>query len=210
MGRQTRYMQYFRLLPAVIAITVCVCPRATRADDTAAQAAARQALMQQMSNPDNGVQETNAPAVAPAQPVAPPQTNLMPTMPPLAPPPPMTVTPPLSSQPMSNTTNMLADTNAVVQYPVNPALNAAPQTNGAPIVVPPVITQNPPPVPPTSPAPAPVSTPSQPAPLSMTAPPLPISAAQQQELDALLAQYRANQISPAQYQSQRAKILAGQ
>lgn len=197
-------MQYFRFLPAIVAITVWVGPRAVRADDTAAQAAARQALMQQMNNPDNGVQETNGPVVAPAQPVTPPQTNLMPTMPPLTPPPPMTVTPPLSSQPMSNTTNMLADTNAVVQYPVNPALSATSQTNGAPIIVPPV-NSNPAPAPPTF-----VSTPNQPAAPGMTAPPLPINAAQQQELDALLAQYRANQISPAQYQSQRAKILAGQ
>jgi len=40
-------------------------------------------------------------------------------------------------------------------------------------------------------------------------PALPISAAQQQQLDQLLQQYRANQVSPAQYHSQRAEILAG-
>jgi hypothetical protein len=44
----------------------------------------------------------------------------------------------------------------------------------------------------------------------MTAPPLPISASQQQQLQALLQQYEANQITPVQYQAQRQKILAGQ
>jgi hypothetical protein len=42
----------------------------------------------------------------------------------------------------------------------------------------------------------------------IVAPPLPISAAKQQQLDVLLAQYRANQISPEEYQKQRAAILA--
>jgi hypothetical protein len=40
------------------------------------------------------------------------------------------------------------------------------------------------------------------------APPLPISAAKEQQLDALLAQYQADQISPEQYHTQRAAILA--
>ena len=42
----------------------------------------------------------------------------------------------------------------------------------------------------------------------IVAPPLPISAAKQQELDALLAQYKADQISPEEYHKQRAAILA--
>jgi hypothetical protein len=44
----------------------------------------------------------------------------------------------------------------------------------------------------------------------VTAPPLPISQQQQSELQNLLSQYMANQITPAQYQEQRAKIMAGQ
>lgn len=40
-------------------------------------------------------------------------------------------------------------------------------------------------------------------------PPLPISAAQQQQLDQLLQQYRGNEITPAEYHSRRAEILAG-
>jgi hypothetical protein len=42
----------------------------------------------------------------------------------------------------------------------------------------------------------------------IVAPPLPISAAKQQELDALLVQYKADQISPEEYHKQRAAILA--
>jgi hypothetical protein len=37
---------------------------------------------------------------------------------------------------------------------------------------------------------------------------LPISAAQQAQLQALLAKYKANQISPEEYHNQRAEILA--
>jgi hypothetical protein len=40
------------------------------------------------------------------------------------------------------------------------------------------------------------------------APALPISAAKEEQLQALLAKYRADQISPAEYQSNRAEILA--
>jgi hypothetical protein len=41
------------------------------------------------------------------------------------------------------------------------------------------------------------------------APPLPISARQQAELQQLLQRYQANEITPAQYQERRAKILSG-
>ena len=40
------------------------------------------------------------------------------------------------------------------------------------------------------------------------APPLPITAAQEAQLQALLAKYKANQITPEEYQKQRAEILA--
>jgi hypothetical protein len=42
----------------------------------------------------------------------------------------------------------------------------------------------------------------------MVAPPLPISAAQQAQLQALLEKYNNNAISAEQYQTERAKILA--
>jgi hypothetical protein len=40
------------------------------------------------------------------------------------------------------------------------------------------------------------------------APPLPISAAKEAQLQALLAKYKADQITPVEYQKQRAEILA--
>jgi len=43
----------------------------------------------------------------------------------------------------------------------------------------------------------------------IVAPPLPITSAQQAELQALLEKYEANAITPEQYQVERAKILAG-
>jgi hypothetical protein len=42
----------------------------------------------------------------------------------------------------------------------------------------------------------------------LSAPPLPISAAKDQQLQALLQRYKADQITPEQYQAERAKILA--
>jgi hypothetical protein len=42
----------------------------------------------------------------------------------------------------------------------------------------------------------------------IVAPPLPISADKQAQLQALLAKYMANAITPGQYQTERAKILA--
>ena len=40
------------------------------------------------------------------------------------------------------------------------------------------------------------------------APPLPISAAKEAQLQTLLAKYKANQITPGEYQKLRAEILA--
>ena len=57
---------------------------------------------------------------------------------------------------------------------------------------------------------APPITPNTVSEQPVTAPSLPISESQQQQLQALLLQYEANQITPAQYQAERAKILAGQ
>jgi hypothetical protein len=42
----------------------------------------------------------------------------------------------------------------------------------------------------------------------ITAPPLPISLMQQSQLQALLEKYNASVITPEQYQTERAKILA--
>jgi hypothetical protein len=67
-----------------------------------------------------------------------------------------------------------------------------------------------PPMPPTAPPPPKpptVKTPSKFPPFQ--GPPSPLSAEQQQRLSELLRKYRADQITPEQYQTERAKILAG-
>ncbi len=61
--------------------------------------------------------------------------------------------------------------------------------------------------------PPPSSGKATPAPISyslptLAGPPLPVSAAKQQKLDALLQQYRMDQVTPAQYHQQRAQILS--
>lgn len=45
--------------------------------------------------------------------------------------------------------------------------------------------------------------------LPLEGPPLPISSDQQQRLSELLQRYKADQVTPEQYQTERAKILAG-
>lgn len=288
-------MRNFRLLPVVAAIAFCSVAICARADDTAAQAAARAALMQKMDQLNGGPQETNAPAPAPAQPAMAPQTP----PPAAATPPAATATPPpaasasetadqqaaaraalmqklneLNSQPasapmtaeqqsalatagMSQTNQSVASqvqaetnmppaiapmaeppvvvspslaappaiTNETTQYPVNPANGMWPQGKAAPIVVPPVEQPEPAMQPPgaapaPAPAPQPVLTPA-PSPATslpsmsppetetqLTAPPLPISQEKQEELQELLQRYIANQVTPAQYQEERAKIIA--
>jgi len=52
------------------------------------------------------------------------------------------------------------------------------------------------------------TTPGVPGRIAIIAPALPISATKEQRLQALLMQYRADQITPQQYQTQRAAILA--
>jgi len=78
-----------------------------------------------------------------------------------------------------------------------PVVTASP---GAPVPAPmPVIVA--------APAPAPQTISVSPV---IAAPPLPISAEKQQKLHELLAKYQADQITPDEYQKQRAAILAGQ
>jgi hypothetical protein len=72
----------------------------------------------------------------------------------------------------------------------------------------------------TQPAPPPPAPPTEPANVSypgkdlglkpIEAPPLPISADKEAQLQALLDQYMANQVTPDEYQKKREEILAGQ
>jgi hypothetical protein len=225
-------MQTFRILLGVI-VAISASALLTQADDNPQQAAARAALMQQM-----GVLDTNPPppVVAPAPPPvekpkkekpkktvrkkapkppkksaatpaftstnemmqsqSPTEANMPSTaqqapaqLPPLVPISTNSLTvPPVEQANVPLPPN--ASTNEMTSYPVNPAL---PQTSDKT----------------TLPTESPVPPPPQEA-NPTAAPPSPISSAQQQELQDLLSRYMANQITPEQYQAERAKILGGQ
>jgi len=86
----------------------------------------------------------------------------------------------------------------MAQSPSNNTMNSAalpPQNKPATMF-------KPAPVQPVNPVTAPVVNPMAPP------PPLPISASKEAQLQSLLQQYDSNQITPAQYQAERAKILA--
>lgn len=112
------------------------------------------------------------------------------------------------------------NTKETEQYPVNPPMAPLPPPQVETPTTSPVATEpmHPMPVPSAGqPSPAatgpsisnePQTTNSTPAYAPISAPPLPISQEKQAELQNLLSQYMANQITPTQYQEQRAKILA--
>lgn len=228
-------MQTFRILLGVI-VTVSASALLTQADDSAQQAAARAALMQQMGQLDtNPPPAAVAPAPAPVEKpkkasrkhkksaAAPASTNEMmqaqspaganlppiteqaptqqaPTqqspgqLPPLTPASPNNLTvPPVEQANVPLPPN--ASTNAMTEFPVNPPLSQP--NNGLPPITPS-----------STPAPGQETPASEANP--MAAPPLPISPAQQQELQDLLSRYMANQITSEQYQEDRAKILNGE
>ncbi|HXB58818.1 MAG TPA: hypothetical protein VNU95_04615 [Candidatus Acidoferrales bacterium] len=197
-------MQTLRLLPAVAAIALCASTFTTRADDTPAQAAARAALMQDMNETGN-VETPTPPPSTPAPPAeTPPPAPVPPPAPAQLPPPVATPAPVTTAPAQGNSSNLVlppveqptVPTNQVTPYPVNPApmnpaANSMTELTNAP-------SSTTPGMPPTAP--------DQP----VTAPPVPLSEGQQQQLQALLQQYVANQITPAQYQAARAKIIGGQ
>ncbi|HSY44062.1 MAG TPA: hypothetical protein VK811_09120 [Candidatus Acidoferrum sp.] len=219
-------MQTSRLLPAIAAIVLCASTFSTRADDTPAQAAARAALMQDMNETGSVETPTPPPATPTAPPVVvPPPTPPAPVIPPPSTPPPVTAAPePQATAPVAvqgSSTNLVLPpveqetipTNQVTQYPVNPAPGTMwPSANtnsaGAQATATSALTgqtdgNN---EPSTTQTPAMTGAASE----APTAPPVPLTDSQQQQLQALLQQYEANQITPAQYQAGRAKILAGQ
>jgi hypothetical protein len=220
-------MQVSKSLLAICATTVCAAFLSVHAQDTPAQAAARAALMQSMGQPaaaapvapakeapilvgPSGVvtQQTNAPALT--NEVATPAPVV--ATPPAAP---VVMTPqPFDSEAQAAARSALLQAMGQTEIPV-----AAPSPAVvAPVAVAPTTTK-PAPTTPAAPEAKPVAT--NPAKASnaivpgqepgfppMVAPALPISAGKEQQLDALLAQYKANLISPEEYQKQRAAILA--
>jgi hypothetical protein len=217
-------MQVSKSLLAVCAATVCAGFISSHAQDTPAQAAARAALMQSMGQPAIAAPtapKTPPPApaskpnppVAPATPVAPVTASPAATTPAPAP---VAMTPqPLN--PDAQAAARAALLQSMGQTDIPAAATSAP-TVVAPVVVAPTPTK-PAPTIPAAPEMKPVAT--NPAKASnaiipgrepgfppMVAPALPISSGKEQQLDALLAQYKANLISPEEYQKQRATILA--
>ena len=99
-----------------------------------------------------------------------------------------------------------------------PAVSYPPQVKQQPAVIPPSKVTVAAPAKPVAPVAAPVVKPPPPAKANypgkalgfppVEAPPPPVSAQQQADLQALLARYMANQISPEEYQKERAAILA--
>lgn len=151
-------MKISKLLPAVGVLAFCVSFNSARAQDNAAQAAARAALMKQMDQvqapePQTPPAAPAAPAVAAEEPAA-PAAPAAPVEVPVAPIAPVVV---------------VLQTNAVVAAPV---------------------------------------TVTNPRPVPIIAPAVPISMTKEQRLQELLAKYKADQITPEQYHTQRAAILA--
>jgi hypothetical protein len=219
-------MQVSKFLLTVCTTVVCAGVISIHAQDTPAQAAARAALMAAMNGQSAPVEQLqNAPVAVESPGVTAPQTNVIATPEPA----PTTVAPPAVVAPVAQplaTVPPPADTEAqaAARAALLQAMNQAPvATTPAPAV-----TTMPAPIA-ASPAPAkPVAPEAKPAPASpamassagspakesgfapMVAPPLPISADQELRLQALNAQYFANQISPQEYFKQREAILKGQ
>jgi hypothetical protein len=209
-------MRIFKFLLTVCVATACASLISARADqDNPAQAAARAALIEKMNDLDNG-----QPSQTPTNTTAPAETN-----------PPAATTTPATPPPIVVTASGATveqpsqPTNPVVQS-TEPAPAPAPETTPTSVSAPaaaPVVTSPPanPVVQPTEPAPAPVvaappvvetkpaaSNPSVSEMQPIVAPPLPISASKESQLQALLEKYKADQITPEEYQKQRAAILA--
>jgi hypothetical protein len=185
----------------------------TRMADPDAIAKAREAMRQKMQElqPAPEAPAPAAPAIAPAQPAAPA----------VAAPAAAIVTPPVvvakpsgPAEPLYVDPATLPAANAEALAKAQKALREKmqqPEPQFAPFVV---ATPNPPPRL-SEPPPMAVTTPPAKKP-KMSAgfppiegPPLPISADQNQRLTDLLQRYKTDQITPAEYQAERAKILAG-
>ena len=186
-------MKISKLLPAAGILAVCVSFASVRAQDNPAQAAAREALMKHM----NEVQapEPQTPPAAPTAPAAtvepapaiPAEPAAAPAVEAVAPVAPAAIAEPVMAMP---------ETNAVVE-----PVMAMPETN---VVVAPVVM-----MPETNAVAAPpAAIVNSPGPIPIIAPPLPISMTKEQRLQTLLMLYKADQVTPEQYHTQRAAILA--
>ena len=222
-------MQLSKLSSVICAIAVGTSLISVRAQDNAAQAAARAALLEKMSEAEKAPAAPPAVVVTPSgasvEKPAPPAIVQTPPIAQPAPPvasdnaaqaaaraalmekmngpgganaqPPLTIvtipansTPPTSPKPMTatpakvDTASTAAQTEAAAQAAARAKAQSAVKTQ--------------------KPAAKANDLGMQPLP----APALPISAAKQQQLEALLTRYKADQVTPEEYQTQRAAILA--
>ncbi len=181
-------------------------PAATAEGDTAAQAAARTALEQQLNAPDNS-QPPPAPAPAPA---TPPPAETMPAEAAPTPEPAATV----PATPTSAETNASPGAEAAQPAETTPAPAETQPATTVPATVPASAPDSASQSPVQSGVPNPASSVTAVVPgkelglKPMEAPYVPISAAQLAQLQDLLAKYKANEITPAEYHKQRAGILA--
>ncbi len=222
--KNVKVMRFSMLFSALCATALCSNTWSAHGEDNAAQAAARAMLMPALAQTNAPDTVTNTSAAAPAtetpavQPAAAPVAG-----PDVA---------PISSvgggdnaaqaaaravflQSAGSTPVAAPDATTRVPAvtapatPITPATATGPDASVAPVAAP---------APPAAPAPVSVTIPAPASPrFSMApqvsapaAPPLPLTAEQQAQLQALDAKYSANQISPADYFTQREAILKGQ
>ena len=222
-------MQISKLLPAVCAAAFCASCIAVRAQDTPAQAAARAALMDKMNaleaqpaQPPTAVTPSGTTQVKPNQPtnvvvVPPPTVHARPAVPVPATKP-MPATQVVQTAPATSDAEAQAKAKAALEQKMNelnqqnwatPAAAPAPQTQ--PAATNPV-TPAPPAVPPVVMSPSSQINANYPGKelglKPIVAPPLPISPAKEAQLLGLLERYKADEITPEQYHTERAKILA--
>ncbi len=229
-------MQIPKLFPAVCAVSFCASLIAVRAEDTPAQAAARAALMEKMNAleaqpaqpapPPIGVTPSRATQAQPSQP-----TNMVVVPHPAVPARPAVPAPATKPRPGTEAVQTAPTiSDAKVQAKARAALEQKmSELNQQNWATPAVAPATPPPpqtqpvaISPVKPAP-PAVKPEVMSPANqinanypgkelglkpIQAPLLPISAAKEAQLQALLERYKADQITPEQYHAERARILA--
>ena len=198
-------MKISKLLPVLCGLAVGASGLVVRAGDNPAQAAARRALARQLFESNAPTATTAAPKPAPASP-NPAETQTTAAAP--------------EAKPQARTQSDAQ--TAALMAALMARMNAEAQTSSA---------TNPPPALPVAtaktaakPAPAPATQlplllqPYQSSDANyagkdlglkpIAPPPLPISTSKEEQLQVLLIEYKANQITPEQYQQRRAAILA--
>jgi hypothetical protein len=183
-------MRIPKLLPVVCAAAFCAGFITVRAEDNPTQAAARAALMEKLNQWD--VQQP--PPAQPAQPTQPSQPSQPATSPAVV----VTPSGAVQEQP-GQPTNAPSKTNVVAGK--QSKKTAAPKTKPAAAETKPVVVQ------PSKPA-SPALSGKEPGLQPVKAPAPVIAADKKAKLQALLEKYEANQITPDQYHTERAKIMA--